>query len=50
MILIIIITQKQNKINDKTIFINRLNTLFIKRRQNKNEINEDEEMKENEES
>ena len=40
----------ENKINDKNIFINRLNTSFINRRQNKNEINEDEEMKENEES
>ena len=40
----------ENKINDKNIFINRLNTLFINRRQNKNEINEDEEIKENDEN
>ena len=39
-----------NKINDINIFINRLNTLFINRRLNKNAINEDEEIKENEES
>ena len=40
----------ENKINDKNIFINRLNTSFINRRQNKNEINEDEEIKENDEN